>query len=89
VTVSCASNSTKITANSSCEYFEDAGNFTMQFSTSATYVMKLETVMHDHDDDSDNEVCTWALRKTASNSTIYVGEVFFQKFYTIFDNNNS
>jgi len=51
VTVSCASNSTKIIANSSCDYFEDVGNFTMQFSTSATYVMKIETVMHDHDDD--------------------------------------
>ena len=73
-TVSCASNSTKISANSSCDYFEDAGNFTMQFSTSATFVMKLETLMHDKDDDYGNETCYWNFRKTASNTTIYIGE---------------
>jgi len=51
--------------------------------------MKLKTIMDDKKDHNKNEVCTWAFRKTASNSTIYVGEAFFQKFYTIFDNNNS
>lgn len=85
-TVSCNSTASVITANSSCHLFEQDGNFTMQFATSATYVMKLKTLMHH----SDNKVgCSWNLRKTGSNTTFYVGEQFFQRFYTIFDDENS
>jgi hypothetical protein len=86
-TVSCDSTASAITANSSCHLFEQDGNFTMQFATSATYVMKLKTLMHHNDDDKGG--CSWNLRKTGSNTTFYVGEQFFQRFYTIFDNDNS
>lgn len=89
--VSCNTTSSAITSNSSCELFEQDGNFTMQFATSATYVMKLETLM-DKDDDDDGKGqpgCKWNLRKTGSNTTFYVGEQFFTRFYTIFDNDNS
>ena len=46
--------------------------------------MRLETLM-DHEDTG----CEWNLRKTGSNTTFYVGEQFFRRFYTIFDNDNS
>jgi hypothetical protein len=81
--VSC--DSSEINANITCDAFEEAGNFTMQFATTATFVMKLSTLQ----DDDDCNACSWNLRKTDSNTTFFIGEQFFTRFYTIFDNDNS